>query len=119
MKSKWIVLSSLLVVLVVLASAARSHTPAHTRDDEAGVRQAIQHYFDGHATGDSVVMRRAFHPDARVMFIRNGTFTTRTLPEFLAGFTGEPAANEDRRRRTITMHKSFHAAPKAVAAAAS
>ncbi len=53
------------------------------------------------------------------MFIRNGTFTTRTLPEFLAGFTGEPAADEDRRLRTITMHKSFHAAPKAVAAAAS
>ena len=69
--------------------------------DEAAVRAAVQHYLDGHATGDGAHMRIAFHPEAKLFFIRNGAFTQRTSEDYIAGFSGQPASDEAQRRRRI------------------
>lgn len=84
----------LLIALAPAVVAAQSN-------DEAGIRKAIGYYFAGHATGVADTMAKAFHPDAELKFIRNGTYTRRPLADYLAGFSGSPAADEARRVRRI------------------
>lgn len=69
--------------------------------DHEGVRMAIEHYLRGHATGDAKHMRRAFLPTAHIEGIREGKFSSWTLDEYCALFTGKPADDEATRRRTI------------------
>jgi hypothetical protein len=68
---------------------------------EDGIRTAIDHYFQGHATGDATHFRKAFLPTAHIEGNRNGKFTSWTLEEYCANFKGQPATDEDKRVRTI------------------
>ena len=85
----------LLIALLTVAP------PAPQATDDAGVREAVNHYFRGHATGDASHMRLAFLPTAHIEGVRDGKFLSRTLDEYCAGFTGKPAADEATRKRTI------------------
>ena len=85
--------------LVLGVAPALAQTPA---DDEAGVRAALQHYLNGHATGDPEEFRKAFHPDARMTFVREGKITITPISEYIARATGKPAADEAKRARRIT-----------------
>lgn len=69
--------------------------------EEAGVRAAIQHYFDGHATGDGEHFRKAFHPEARLLFIRDGKFTIWPVADYIARAPGKAADDEAQRKRWI------------------
>jgi hypothetical protein len=69
--------------------------------DEAGVRAALGHYFQGHATGDASHMRKAFLPTAHIEGLRDGRFVSMTLEEYCSRSSGKPAADETTRRRTI------------------
>lgn len=71
-------------------------------DDEAGVRAALQHYLNGHATGSQDEMRQAFHPDARMTFVRDGKLVVTPIAEYIARFNGQPAADEAQRKRRIS-----------------
>jgi hypothetical protein len=68
---------------------------------DAGVRAALNHYIQGHATGDGSHMRIAFHPNANLYFIRDGKYAERTSADYAAGFSGKPAADEAQRKRRI------------------
>lgn len=52
--------------------------------DEAAVRQAVQYYFDGGKHRDSVALRKAFHPDARMLFARDGKLVVVPIGEYIA-----------------------------------
>lgn len=93
---------ALLVVALILALWV---TPSESSDpDIEGIQQAVQHYLDGHATGDPAVMARAFHESARLQFIRMGQYSTRSLEAYLGGMGGSPADDEaDRRRRVVSV----------------
>ena len=79
--------------------------PAFTRNlpeaEEAKVRACIEDYFRGHATGDGEHFRRAFHPDAKLFFIRDGKVTQWTLEEYAGRASGKPAPDEAQRKRRI------------------
>ena len=93
---------TLLVLLLTLVVPALPSEPSDP--DIEGIQQAVQHYLDGHATGDPAVMTRAFHGSARLQFIRNGQYSTRTLEAYLGGMGGSPADDEaDRRRRVVSV----------------
>jgi hypothetical protein len=68
---------------------------------EQAAREAIERYFAGHRTGDPETMRRAFHPEARVQFVQNGTYGSWDLSEYLTRLSGAPAPDEDRRIRVV------------------
>ena len=87
-----------LAFLLTLLTAAQAPAPA---SDEAGVRAAITHYLQGHATGDASHMRQAFLPTAHIEGVREGRFTSWTVDEYCSRFTGKPAADEATRKRTI------------------
>jgi hypothetical protein len=82
-------------------AVAGSSTTAPAQSDDAKVRQVIQQYFRGHATANADTMRAAFLPTAHIEGIRNGTFTSWTVADYVKNFTGKPAADEATRKRTI------------------
>jgi hypothetical protein len=88
-----------LCVLGVAAGAAWPHAGAD--DDEAAVRGALEHYLEGHATGEAAHMAAAFHRDAMLFWVQDGELRQRSSADYIAGFTGHPAADEARRRRWI------------------
>lgn len=93
-KSFLIALLSILIIGSELTASAQA-------SEEAGVRETIEHYFQGHATGVGDHFRKAFHPDAKLFFIRDGKLTTWTLDEYAGRASGKPAADEAGRKRSI------------------
>jgi len=69
--------------------------------EDAAVRAAIEHYFQGHATGQGAEFRKVFHPESKLFFIRDGKFATRTSEDYINGAPGKPAEDEAQRKRTI------------------
>lgn len=98
-------LSLLAGIAFFAAPAAAQTAPAQNSQaspqDESAIRATIQHYFQGHATGDPSHFRKAFLPTAHVEIIREGKFISWTLDEYCALFKGTPAADESSRKRTV------------------
>lgn len=94
---------SCLAAVVAVGLAATPALAQSHRAEEAAVRAALQHYLDGHATGDGVHHALAFHPVADLYWIRGDTLNARTSTEYIAGAPGEPAEDEDRRKRRIAL----------------
>jgi hypothetical protein len=69
--------------------------------EEAGVRTALNAYLDGHKTGQADAFRRAFHPAARMLYVKDGQFVKTEIADFIARAAGKPAADEDKRHRSI------------------
>jgi hypothetical protein len=88
-------LAALTLLLFLCAPA-----PAQ-ESEEAAVRAAIEHYFQGHATGQGEHFRKVFHPDAKLFFIRDGKLTQWTSEEYISRAAGKPAADEAQRKRRI------------------
>jgi hypothetical protein len=78
-----------------------SPAAAQQNADETGVRAALNHYIQGHTTGDGSHMKIAFHPNANLYFIRDGKYAERTSADYAAGFSGRPPADEAQRKRRI------------------
>ena len=70
--------------------------------DEAGVRAALEHYLEGHRTGQQEHMRQAFHADARMTFVRDGKLVVTPIAEYIARFNGQAAPDEAQRKRRIS-----------------
>lgn len=93
----------LLVVAIAAAAAVWWPTTSAQDKDEAGVRKAIEYYLQGHATGNGENHRKAFHPEAKLFWIRDGKFAQRTSEDYIAGAPGKPADDEAQRKRSIEM----------------
>jgi hypothetical protein len=89
-------LSFVTLFVLTLAAPALAQT-----SDEQGVRAAVNQYFRGHATGSAEEMRKAFLPTAHIEGIREGKFVSWTAEEYSSRFSGKPAADEAKRKRTI------------------
>ncbi len=83
-------LVTLAIVLTVVVDAGAQDSP----------RDAIELYFQAHATGNGDFIRQAFAADARIEFVDNGQSKQWTREEFAARFHG-PAADEYRRVRRV------------------
>lgn len=95
-------ISALILVLMVMGSGIffALQSEAQSAEKEA-VKIPINNYFQGHATGNPDFIRKAFLPEGRVVFVRDGKLMQRTAEEFAAGFPGQAAADEAQRKRTI------------------
>ena len=97
---------TLLILVAATATAFLAATwlqqSARAQDqEESAVRQTLDYYLQGHATGNGEFYKKAFHPEAKLFWIREGQFATRTSAEFIAGASGKPAADERERKRSI------------------
>lgn len=93
---------TLTALALSLALASLPFTQTSPADEEAGVRASLQHYLNGHATGDPEEFRKAFHPDARMTFVRDGKIMITPISDYIARASGKPAADEPQRSRRIT-----------------
>lgn len=71
------------------------------QQDEAEIREVLEHYLAGHATGLASHFEAAFGPDAELVWVSDGEVRTRTSQDYIAGASGRPAANEGDRVRRI------------------
>ena len=81
--------------------------------DEVAVRTALEHYIQGHATGDGAHMRLAFNPAGRLFWSNADTLATRTVDEYIARMPGKPADDEStgvRKRRIESIDVTGNAA---------
>ena len=62
--------------------------------DEVAVRATLEHYIQGHATGDPAHMRLAFNPAGRLFWSSADTLATRTVEEYIGRMPGKPAPDE-------------------------
>lgn len=92
-KLNFVLLLSLVLVVFGFANAQQS--------DKDAVMIPLENYLKGHATGDGEYMKKAFHTEGNLIFIRDGKYMTRAFTDYIAGFTGKPAADEDKRKRRI------------------
>ncbi len=90
-----------LAAVIILPGAVAINLGSSSSDDIREVRETIGHYFAGHETGDGSHFTQAFHEDAKLFWIRDGELNQRTSTEFAAGARGEPADDEDQRKRRI------------------
>lgn len=91
---KYLILT--IVSILMLGSAVSAQ---HSDIDAA--RVPLENYLKGHATGDAEFMKKAFHTEGNLIFIRDGKYTTRSFADYIAGMSGKPAADEDKRKRWI------------------
>jgi hypothetical protein len=87
-----------LVAFVLLGSVAA--VSAQT-DEKAAVRVPLENYIKGHETGDGEYMKKAFHTEGNLIFVRDGKYMTRSFADYIKGFSGKPAADEKDRKRWI------------------
>lgn len=70
--------------------------------EKAAARIPLENYLKGHATGDPEYMKKAFYTEGKLIFVRDGKYTTRTFEDYIAGMKdGKPAADEAQRKRWI------------------
>ena len=94
---------SILATLAVLMAAAfwQIGTAKAESAEEAAVRVPLESYLKGHETGKPEYMKRAFHTEGKLIFIRDGKYTTVEFPDYIARMSGSPAADEGARKRYI------------------
>lgn len=80
--------------------AWRAHSP-EVQAVDAAVRAPLEAYLRGHATGRAEDFRPAFHPDAQLWGMRNGTLIRMTAEQYISRASGAPPADEAQRRRWI------------------
>ena len=91
---------SIVLSAALLAFASPSFAQS-TTPDTAGARVPVEHYLQGHATGDGAHYRAAFAPQAHLFWVRADTLATRTSADYIAGANGKPATDEAQRKRWI------------------
>ena len=89
-------LAILFALFTLFAVGASAQT-----DEKAAVRVPLENYIKGHETGDGEYMKKAFHTEGNMIFVRDGKYMTRSFAEYIKGFTGKPAADEKDRKRSI------------------
>ncbi|HJR51436.1 MAG TPA: nuclear transport factor 2 family protein [Gemmatimonadales bacterium] len=74
--------------------------------DEAAIRQTVQYYFDGGKTRDTLTLRKAFHPDARMLFARDGKLVVVPIGEYITRVGSEslkPGEVDSTERKVVSV----------------
>jgi hypothetical protein len=90
-----------IAIAVLFASMTVQASPAKVSAEQE-VRQALDDYLQGQATGDKEHYQRTFHPQAMLHGVRDGRTEQRSLSEYVSMQSGRPAPDEAQRRRSIT-----------------
>lgn len=86
------------------ARESASRVPGPSRQggaEEAAVREALEHYLAGHATGIGAHFDSVFHETSNLYWVSNDSLRTRTGNSYIASAPGRPAPDEAQRRRRI------------------
>ncbi|RKZ06960.1 nuclear transport factor 2 family protein [bacterium] len=91
------VINLLLLLLFTVSEPACAADPAEL----AGIEEAVGYYIEGGQTGDLEALRKAFHPSARLQFVRGGVYQEWSLEDYLGRKT--PGKRSDHRARVLAL----------------
>jgi hypothetical protein len=91
----------ILVLLTGVMAMSYGYSVLADEKEKAAARIPLENYLKGHETGNPEYMKKAFYTDGRLIFMRDGKYTTRTFQEYIAGISGKPAEDEAQRKRWI------------------
>src|SRR5262245_20909309 len=91
--------------VLVSFSALSSTAGQQASSEETAARIPLENYIKAHATGDPEFIRKAFHPEAKVVSSRDGKLNQMTVSEFAGRFDGKSADDEAQRKRRIESLK--------------
>jgi hypothetical protein len=74
-----------------------------TDEEKRAVAVPLENYLKAHASGNAEFIRKAFHAEAKVMFAADEKFNQWSVEDFAARFTGKPAADENKRKRSFEI----------------
>jgi protease I len=98
--------TSLLITTSAALLAAGAADLSARWADEAAIRQTVQYYFDGGKNRDSLTLRKAFHPDARMLFARDGKLVVVPIGEYITRVGSErpePGAVDATERKVVSV----------------
>ncbi|OZI06810.1 hypothetical protein BWI93_18150 [Siphonobacter sp. BAB-5385] len=70
-------------LLPILTLVVASFT-AQAQSEDAAIKETLQNYIDGGATGDTASLNRAFYPTANLRSLANGRVTSTPVKEFIS-----------------------------------
>ena len=76
---------------------------AQTDNDRKTIEETVGYYFTGIEAKDIETMRKAFHPDAKMMYIHDGKLTQVTMPEWFERIKNNPAPPQKANYRKIVL----------------
>lgn len=88
-------------IFLLLLTAIFCITAAAQTNEDA--RLPLENYLQGHATGKGEFHMKAFYPEARMLFTRDGKFMQRAIADYIKGSSGKSADDEAKRKRWIEM----------------
>ncbi len=92
MKTIFVVVTCLLLTAGVVGALG---TPQQRSEDEAAVRETVQHYLHGLKFNDVESLRLAFYPDAKLFFVkRDGQLGQLTQEQWYKGFVASAGQEE-------------------------
>jgi hypothetical protein len=94
-------LSAILNLAILLAFGSACGSNGGETTEKEAARVPLENYLKGHATGDPEFMKKAFHTEGKLIFIREGKYSTRTFEEYINGMSGKSAEDEANRKRSI------------------
>jgi hypothetical protein len=91
-----------LILLTGVMAMSYGYSVLADEKEKAAARIPLENYLKGHETGNPEYMKKAFYTEGKLIFVRDGKYTTRTFEEYIAGMKdGKPAADEANRKRWI------------------
>jgi len=97
---------SLLIAISAALLAAGAADLSARWADEAAIRQTVQYYFDGGKNRDSLTLRKAFHPEARMLFARDGKLVMVPIGEYITRVGSErlkPGEVDSTERKVVSV----------------
>ena len=98
--------TTLLIVTSAACVAAGAADLSARWADEAAIRQTVQYYFDGGKNRDSLTLRKAFHPEARMLFVRDGKLAVVPVGEYITRVGSdrlEPGEVDSTERKVVSV----------------
>jgi hypothetical protein len=92
---------SLLMAFLFGFSLFTSDQGLELAKEKEAIKQTIQHYFNGLDQHDVESLKKAFHADAKLFFIRDQKLTQLTQTEWYEGFKSKPASAPVRAEKRI------------------
>jgi hypothetical protein len=90
-----------IVILGMLVINGFSNVFAERTAEIEAVRRPLESYLMGHKTGDSKYMKIAMHTEGKLMYIRDGKYTTVDFKDYIDRMRPRLAKDEAQRRRYI------------------
>lgn len=89
--------------IIFLLLILRVFSMIASAQEKEAVRLPLENYLRGHATGSGEAFQKAFLPELRLLFVRDGKLMQRTSAEYIKGANGKPADDEAKRKRWIEL----------------